>query len=279
VYVGDRATLALPLAGSAAKSASVDLDPKRFPLSPDLEIHRVTLERRPSGSRLLVEFSAYTPGVLELPPIEIGGEGFAGLRVTIRSILASEEAGAAALSAPALPLAIPGTGLLVYGTMGVLALILLLSLLGGAWGRRRLGGWILRWKKRRLIFSMSGIEKRLRRALSRDGSRRDILNTLSTEFRSFLSFFTGENCRAMTAAELGRLPPLAAIDKDAAAEPLALLSGDFLEVFFRRCDALRFSGSPIITGDALAMLGDLRRFLETLYRAERGQFRQKERAQ
>jgi hypothetical protein len=286
VYVGDRATLVIPLA--AAGNAEMVLDAKNLPLSMDIDFHRIVLERRPSGSRLLVEFSAFTPGLLELPPIEIGGERFAGLRVEINSIISADKDGAV-LSGPASPLAIPGTSFLVYGTMGALVLILLLALWLGIWGRRHLGGWILRWKRRRLIVSMWGIEKRLRKELVREGKRRDILNALSGEFRSFLSFFTGENCRAMTAAEFSNIPPELLIQgnleessagtdagdsaKKASPGPLPeLVNGDFLGTFFRRCDELRFSGSEIAAGDVLAMLGDLRDFLKNLERTE-GTFR------
>jgi hypothetical protein len=266
VYVGDRAALVIPLAGDgAAKDLVISFDAQHIPHSPDIDFHRVAMEWRPSGGRLMIEFAAFVPGVLELPPIEIGGERFAGLRVEISSILGSGESGAV-LSGPAPPLAVPGASFLVYGTMSGFVLFLLLALWLGVWGRRRFKGWISRWKRRRLIVSMWGVEKRLRRVLLKEGRHRDILNSLSREFRSFLSFFTGENCRAMTAAELGRLSPeLLAVERGGAQE-----SGVFLGTFFRRCDELRFSGSDIAAGDVLGMLGDLRRFLKNLDRAERG---------
>lgn len=284
VYVGDRATLTLPLNGrSSGKEANISLDPQMFPLSADMELYRVALEYRPSGSRLLIEFAAFTPGLLELPPIEIGGERFTGLRVEISSVLDPGETGTV-LSGPAPPLAIPGTSLLVYGTMGLVVLLLLLALWAGFWGRRLLGVQILKWKRRRLIISMWGIEKRLRRSMQRDGKYRDALNTLSGEFRSFLSFFTGQNCRAMTATEIGRLPSLAPVnDGNASGENIGYANyveqgpdrsnGGFLGGFFRRCDELRFSGSEIAADDVLAILGDLRRFLKTLNRAERGKLK------
>lgn len=302
VYVGDRATLTLPLAGrNAAGETDISFDPRMFPLSPDIELYRVSLERRPSGSRLLVEFSAFTPGVLELPPIEIGGERFTGFHVEISSILGPGETGVL-LSGPAPPLAIPGTGLLVYGTMSALVLFLLLGIWAVFWGRRSLGALTLQWKRRCLIISMWAIEKHLRRSLSRGEQYRNILNSLSGEFRSFLSFFTGQNCRAMTAVELERLPPLVSLDEDRGspdyAEPRSGGSGDtagiparepynqrsivtggaFLGSFFRRCDELRFSGSAIDAADVQAVLGDLRRFLKTLDRAGRGKVRRGEAA-
>jgi hypothetical protein len=57
-----------------------------------------------------------------------------------------------------------------------------------------------------------------------------------------------------------------------------VLGGGFLGTFFSRCDGLRFSGSAIAGEDINRVLADLRRFLEILYRAERGKFRRKEEA-
>jgi hypothetical protein len=267
VYVGDRAALVVPLAGeNAAAERVIALDPRAFPPATDIELHRAQLEYRSSGSRLVVEFSAYAPGTLELPPIEIGGKRFAGLRVTISSVIGSGENGAV-LAGPAPPLAVPGASFLIYGTMGAFVLFALFALWAGLWGRRRMAGWITRWKRGRLVVSMWGIEKRLRKNAAKEGSRRDLLNLLSVEFRGFLTFFTGENCRAMTAAEIGNMPAeLFAPENGAAPE----LSGGFLEAFFRRCDELRFNGSDIVTEDVLAMLDDLRRFLKTLGRPGRG---------
>lgn len=259
VYVGDRATLVVPLPGLTGQG-DISRGPSSpgFPSSPDMDIHRIVLERRPSGGRLLIEFSAFTTGFLELPPVEIGNERFTGLRVEIRSLIGSGEA---VLSPPAAPLAMPGTGLLVYGTMAALALLTLTALWFLFWGRRRLGRWLLKWKRWRLIISMRAIEKRLRRTLLKGGERREILDTLSAEFRIFLAFYSGENCRAMTPAELGglRLP----------AENAGFSGGDFLASFFRGCDRIRFSGKDITDGEVLAALGDLGRFLEILEKAGR----------
>ena len=274
VYVGDRATLVFPLTRALSKDAAITLDPGQFPASPNIELHRVTLERRPTGGRLLVEFSAYAPGLLELPPFEIGGERVSGLTVEISSIIGSEDAGAV-LSGPASPLAIPGTSLLIYGSMTAFVLCLLFLFWATFWGRRHLEGLIAIWKRKLLIVSMRSFEKRLRKSLAKDGDQCETLTCLSREFRVFLSFISGENCRAMTAAELGRLPPLAAPlaappAADLAAvqgEEAAVLSGNFLGAFFRHCDELRFSGKSIAKGEALAALDDLRRFLAALDRA------------
>jgi hypothetical protein len=244
VYVGDRATLVLPMQGVAA-DATIN---SRLFSSPDIIIHHAAIERRPGGNFLTVEFSAYTPGILELPPLQIAGETFSGIKIEISSILAGDES-AMVLSGPALPLAIPGTSLLIYGSMSA-AIALGLLIIGCLfWGRKRLRSWLLTWKRRRLIASMLGTEKRLRRALAKGAIRREILDILSIEFRGFLARFTGENCRAMTAAEIAGLENM---------------DGEFLGGFFSHCDEIRFNGGEINGVQTLAVLGDLRRFLTGL---------------
>ncbi|MDR1586194.1 MAG: hypothetical protein LBS57_01920 [Treponema sp.] len=311
VYVGDRATLVVPLSetgGSAsarrdgvsgpggttvlegAALLALNAVPADSESLPVLELHRIELERRPRGTRLLVDFSAYAPGIFELPPFEIGGNRFAGLRVEVSSIL---DSGGAVLSGPEPPLSVPGTSLFLYGTMTLLVLLPVLSLWAAFRGRSFFGGWMEKLKRRRLIVSMAGIEKRMRRNIRKGkaGDYGKILNVLSSEFRAFLSFFTGEDCRAMTSAELGSLPPLATVvaantgdgagagDAGAGADAeddaaFSVLSGGYLSGFFYRCDELRFSGREIAGEELFAILGDLKRFLETLDRAERGKFRE-----
>jgi len=242
VYVGDRATLVLPLQGATADAAVRSYSNSIS--SPDIIIHHAAIERRPGGNFLTVEFSAYTPGTLELPPLEIAGEIFDGISIEISSILAADES-ALVLSAPALPLAIPGTSLLIYGSMSAVILLSLLTIGALFWGRKRMKGWLEAWKRRRLIAAMMATEKRLRRAVSKGISRREILDMLSTEFRGFLAGFTGD-CRAMTAAEIACLESM---------------DGAFLGAFFSHCDEIRFNGGGINGDQTLEMLGDLRRFL------------------
>ena len=259
VYVGDSAALILPLPGFAMREDSetasailADVVSK----SADIEIRRALLERRPVGSRLTVEFTAYAPGVLELPPIVIAGEVFSGLKIEISSILESGASGKV-LSGPAPPLAIPGTSLLVYGTV-----ISILCFLSAAfwilfWGRARIKVWLAAWEKKRLLAGMMGIEKRLRRTLARgDDTYRNILDALSWEFRDFLSRFTGERCHAMTASEFTNIE--------------SRLNSEFLKDFFRRCDGIRFSGNDIIKNDAMSMFDDLKHFLAALKSAQHG---------
>ena len=252
VYVGDRASLMLPLSGITGHE---EINARLIPSSPDIDIHHVALERRPGGSFLKIEFSAYTPGTLELPLFDIAGQIFSGLTVEISSILEPGESGMV-LSGPALPLAIPGTSFLIYGTISAGILLMLLIIWALFRGRTQMKVWLAAWKQRWLLISMLDMEKRLRKALAKGTACRNILDVLSTEFRNFLGCFTGENCRAMTAAEIGRLGG-------------SIPDSEFLGKFFNRCDGIRFSGDEISGAETLAMLGDLKGFLVTLGRSMR----------
>jgi hypothetical protein len=248
VFVGDRASLILPLPGFAVKEDSETASI----VSPvaDIDIHRAFLERRPVGSRLTVEFTAYAPGILELPPIVIAEKVFNGLTIKISSIL-EQDASGKVLSDPAPPLAIPGTSLLIYGSIISILFCLSLAFWVLFWGRKSIKGWLAVWEKKRLLKGMRGIEKRLRRTLARrDDTYRNILDALSREFRGFLSRFTGEHCQAMTAIEF--------------ANSELQINRDFLKDFFKRCDGIRFCGGEINKNDALSMLDDLKQFLAEL---------------
>lgn len=248
VYVGDRASFILPLPGFTVTEDSETVSV--ISASADIDLHRALLERRPVGSRLTVEFTAYAPGILQLPSIVIAGEIFSGLTIEISSVL-EQDARGKVLSDPAPPLAIPGTSLLVYGT--ILSILFCLSLAFWIlfWGRKNIKNWLAAWEKRRLLNGMRNVEKHLRRTLARgDLTYRNILDALSMEFRGFLSRFTGEQCRAMTAIEF--------------ANSELRMNREFLKDFFKRCDGIRFSGAEINKKDILIMLNDLKRFLAEL---------------
>jgi hypothetical protein len=248
VYVGDRASLILPLPGFAVKEDSETAS--IVSASADIEIHRVFLERRPVGSRLTVEFTAYAPGILELPSIVIAGEVFNGLKIEISSVLERNASGRV-LSGPAPPLAIPGTSILVYGTIISILCCLSIAFWVLIWGRKRIKDWLAVWEKKRLLAGMMSIEKRLRKSLAKgDDTYRNILDALSREFRSFLSRFTGERCHAMTAVEFANIE--------------SLINKEFLKDFFRRCDGIRFGGGEINRNTAMSMLDDLKQFLAAL---------------
>ena len=71
IFVGDPATLVLPLPPAEQNSADIVItSPSEYlPSDPNIDFHRIILERRIVGSRLLIEFTPFVPGTLELPVI------------------------------------------------------------------------------------------------------------------------------------------------------------------------------------------------------------------
>ena len=251
VYVGDPATLVLPLPGAAKDTDDIILTGRFLPSDAGMDFHRIVLERRMSGNRLLIEFTAFMPGLLELPVIEIDNMAFNGLTVKISSVVDGRST--LELSRPASSLAMPGTALMLYGTITSFALLFLLFIWFTAKGRRYMQRWIDKWKRWRSFVSIRKTEKNLYKAMLRGGNKREILDNLSGEFRNFLSFITGINCRAMTSREF-----MYNFEKIVGFDPFFLMN------FFRQCDEMRFSGGKIGSEDILRLLDDMRQFLVTI---------------
>jgi hypothetical protein len=251
--VGDRGRLILGL-GQGFKDVFpfVIDDPRQLPQGADLKLHRLEFERQRNGDWLLIDFTAFVPGQVGLPPLslpQLPGFSLEGRHVNIASILgdanplnsrglagppASPDSGDGilVLSNPAPPLAVPGTALLIYGTSALIVLALLLILGGGVWGRPCLAGLLEAQRRRRLVRLMGSIGKQLREKLPL-GAYQDLLRELSVEFRAFLGYFydgsqagpgqaapMSRDCRAMTAAEFLSLPPLFAFGEEGALFPL-----------------------------------------------------------
>jgi len=253
VYVGDSAIFVLPLPATIINSEDIiltSLSPN-IPKDDNIDFNRVILERRVTGSRLLIEFTAYIPGYLKFPAIEIGGESFTGLSVTISSVIDSRRS--LELSGYASSLAMPGTAMILYGALASVIFIILLILWFVFKGRAFVKIWLEKWKRIRLFTFMRNMERRLQKALLRGGDMRVILDKLSDTVRDFLSVLTNTNCRSMTAREFNNLP-----------EQL-IQNGGFLGDFFRRCDKFRFSGGEVTLRDISGLLNDLRRYTDLLF--------------
>jgi len=252
IYVGDPAALVLPLPATqwiediTLTRSNYFISDSRFPSSENIEFKRIILERRPSGSRLIIEFTPFAAGVLEMPVIDIGGEHFSGLRVTVNSLL--DERTSPVLSAAASSLAMPGTAIMIYGAMAAIVFLILLTIWFIFKGRAVINKIREEWKRQRLFTSIRYAERRLFRSVQKGVDKRMILDRLSDEFRNFLSVLTGDNCRAMTAREFERTFE-------------ALEDSLFLGSFFSRCDTMRFSGANVESADILRLLGDMRIFI------------------
>jgi hypothetical protein len=257
IFVGDQGRLALPLGSAFAGVEAAVIQGPLLPRSKDLTINRVELEKRGAAAMLLVDFQGYVPGTITLPPIKIASHTFAGLEVTISSILSVEQQGMI-LSGPAEPLAAPGTAALIYGAILGIILLLLALTLGSVWGKTRLWDFAERLKRQRVIRAMGRTLKRLRAASP--GGDIEILETLSRDFRVLLGMLTGINCRAMVPSEFLALDGLGS---GASLRPEAVAD------LFRRCDALRFSGEGIEREAVFALLDEFKTLAGLLDAAER----------
>jgi hypothetical protein len=261
IFVGDNGRLVFPLGSAFAGTEGAVIQGADLPRSTDMVIHRVELERRGAAVRLLVDFQAYVPGLILLPPIEIASYIFTGLEVSVSSILSVERRGMV-LSEPEEPLAAPGTAVMIYGTILGIILLLLAFALGGFWGKTRLGGFTERIRRRRVIRAMGRSLKRLRNAGG--DKNREVLETLSKDFRAFLGILMGTNCRAMVPREFLALPALGTGYG---------LSPSALSELFRHCDTLRFSGAEVEREAVFNLLEEFQELTGLLDAAEKDRYR------
>jgi len=270
IFIGDPAVLVLPLDGAASQSADIVLTPlsPNFPSHPYIDFHKITLEQQAAGKRLLIEFTAFVPGILELPVIEIGDYKFSRLIITVNSVL--DNSSSPSLSGPASSLAMPGTAFMLYGTISALILLILLVIWFVLKGRMVINNLTEKWKRRMLFYSMKKTEKRLSKSVLNGENSRLILDKLSEQFRNFLSVLTGKNCRTMTANEFEELSLEITRHKD--------ISPSFLHDFFRDCDDLRFSGVDAASQDILYLLACLRSFISAAENAGRENAKKEEQA-
>ena len=267
IFVGDPGRLVVPLGRAyAGIDAFVLEDPKKLPETPEMTIRRIELERKGGSSRLLIDFIPYASGTVSFPPLELFsvealpmGAVFptlTGLEVQVASILSPSQM---FLSEPASPLAVPGTSLLIYGTILLLLFLLSLGIAGSLWSRRHFRELLDRFRRRRLLRGMMKFLRRLKQecSLEKDGKAAVYLTRLSGEFREFLSLFTGINCRSLTAREFLELPFDQVIDPT------------FLCRLFRSWDTLRFSGRGMEMEEMFTALDEMDKFAARLDKAER----------
>ena len=266
IFIGDSGRLVVPLGPIYARVNPFVLEtPVKLPETQELTIKRIELERRGGSSRLLIDFVPYATGLLSLPDLEIfSSDGadpllFTGLEVQVASILSPSQM---ALSEPASPLAIPGTSLLVYGTILIVILFLCLGLGAVLWGRSHFNELWERFRRRRLLRAMMKFLRCLRQecGFEKDTNQVYYLSVLSGEFRDFLSLFTGINCRSLTPGEFLELP---------LSQSALTLGPVHLCWLFRNWDNLRFSGNGMETADLFQALEEVERLIFALDKEEK----------
>jgi hypothetical protein len=220
----------------------------------DLVISGMELEKRNNNTRLIIDFVSYAPGSYSLPLIRVPSADkeliIGGIEITVASILSPD---LMVLSDPALPLAVPGTGLVVYGGAGAILLAVILGVVVFIWAERSFGPLREKFRIRRLSNSLEHRLKQLRN--SENDRQMELFSLLAGDYRVFLSYLTGVNCRVLSPVEFLDFP--------------VLPDGDFLCSLFRRFDRLRFSGTPAARMEVLEILDELGSFLLNIKNAEK----------
>lgn len=254
VYVGDRARLIVALDASELPSDRESLvadRPETLPKTGSVHIHRAEIERRQGRVRALIDFTAFAPGAVALPLIEVEGVRISGLEVRIASVL---DAGAAELSPPADSLNAPGTYLLIYGGIFFLVAGAVGALLIAMRGLPAFREYLERRRRGLAARSM----RRVLGRLAADGGKMDdgtLLSVLFDELRSYLTYRTGRNCHALTAREFPSVLGEESLTPRFSESDLA-----FLENLFRLGDEIRFGSRPATHAelmDALRGAGEL----------------------
>jgi len=261
VYIGDRARLVITL-GPVFNDVPVFINPEpRDLLSlPDLTVNRMELEKRGENIRLLVDFVSYAPGTFLLPLLELhsasaGPLVLGGIQFTVTSILTPAMM---VLSDPVQPLAAPGTGLIVYGGAGLIIFVVFLMIAALLWSRKIFGPLKNRFRKKRLLASLDQKIKILRGECE-PVRRNEIFSLLAGEFREFLSFITGVDCRVLTPPEFSKQ----VFDVPGFPEP------GCLHELFRQWDNLRFCGQPAPHPEILKILDSLEAFFKNTAKADK----------
>jgi hypothetical protein len=270
IFVGDPGRLIVPIGRVFARVDPFVWDnPDKLNESPDLVINRIELERRSGVSRVLIDFIPYAPGTLSLPPIEFPQDANApsllGLEVQVASILDPSQM---VLAEPASPLAIPGTSFLVYGTLVFILFLLAMGIAISLWGRSHFRDFFARLRRKFLLRNMRRFLRHLNQECRLEASSSGAsptpafyLTRLSTEFREFLTQFTGVNCRSLTAVEF-RLITFEELPPRLAPGP------DYLCDLFRSWDILRFSGRGMEMADLFVAMVETEKLISTLDKAE-----------
>ena len=271
IFVGDSGRLVLQLGEDYFDAEpfvrdSFDL----IPTGHNLHITRVELEQRGLIPRLLIDFIPYAPGLLTFPPLELSPDLIIDdLEVNIASILNPSRMN---LAAAASPLAQPGTGFLLYGSIGLLLLLLFLGIGGSILGRRHFSEIWEKFRRRYLLRNMISFLRRLKyeceNKINQDSAY--YLGLLSGEFREFLSVYTGYNCRSLSAGEFLELNLFDYNQFQQEDEESEIINWEYsLFVIFRSLDTFRFSGTEIEPDDLLKIISDAGNFTFALDMAEK----------
>jgi hypothetical protein len=248
VFVGDAGRLVVPLAGFAHAAGQTNATmTDRLPFNENVIIKRVEIDVR--AKQLLIDFTAFKPGVLEIPAISWGSGTWMEaielppLKVEIASIL-EREGYSIILSPPEKPLAAPGTFVMISGgTVACIALTVAAVFLTVN-GPRHFHRFAERLRIRLLIYRTERAIQKTQYALTmgRMGTKEGI-TTVGEVFKSFLSAFYRKDYASYAAEDF--LSDILFSGSE---------SGGAVYRIFATCDKLKFSPARIEPDDAKTLI-------------------------
>ncbi len=235
-YVGDRVEAVLEL-----DVASFDglFEPEKLPESQWVEYHYIRLEHvpatdtQPDSFRLRLAFTAYVPGTVSLPVIDLGGARLDDYEILVHSLQPQYGSDLHELRPQML---LPGTQLILWLLSAFIILLpaawLAFMQYGGSW-RDSLLAWLRAGQPYRRL--RSSLRRMLR--LEQEWSAKGFYIELLTALRQYFTGKTGRDCMSATTYELQRI----LTDITDVSGSQAALQG--MQEIFRFGDSVKFAGT------------------------------------
>jgi hypothetical protein len=248
VFSGDEGRLSTPLPDGFSPNSGGNIvvtDQSRLPFNEHIIVRRVEIDFQ--TKRLLIDFVAFRPGTVEIPPITVGDVEFPLETIPIASIL-ERDGFSTILSPPEKPLAAPGTFMLVIGCTAALITAVSLAVFLILYGPRQFRWRLETLRSRFLVHKAKKAVLKILLALKngRIGAKESVA-LMSKAFKTFLGAFYRKDYAAYSAEDFlaDELPGTKAIYH-----------------IFSGCDKLRFSSTPVEPNDAKAIAEKTLSFLK-----------------
>jgi hypothetical protein len=225
VFVGDEGRLVLPLTGMPSTDLANIVITEHLPFNENIMVKRVEIDVR--AKQLLLDFTAFRPGIVEIPPI-IEGLDLPPLKVEIASIL-EREGYSITLSPPEKPLAAPGTFALISGGAAACIALAAAVVFAVRYGPKHFHLLFEKVRVRLLIYKTKRAILRTQTALA--GGRIGIkegVTRVGEVFKAFLSALYRKDYASYAAEDF-----------------LAEAAGDAAYRIFAACDTIRFSKAAV----------------------------------
>ena len=248
-YVGDHVELRVHL---AVPTGSKREAPVKMPQTQWVRVDSIRLLRNPGSVELRIQLVSYAPGIVDVPPIDLGAFTVTGLTVRTASLLT--EGGTTRLSDPKPQLLLPGTTFFLALLIAVLIAVPLFFLLVVGRLAPRLAAMLEEHRARRPWNRLSQALTRLESAIGAVDAREFYIR-LCEEIRRYLTSSLGRDFSSVTAREFARTAAGREIDAESSSSLAAILSFG---------DLVKFAGQPALLDERARDLGEARRCAQRL---------------